>query len=70
MSTVIIENADSTAVAAFKKLAQSLGLKFRTKDDDAGQYNPEFVKKIKESQADFDAGRYKTINLDDLWKSE
>jgi hypothetical protein len=31
-------------------------------------YNPEFVKKMEESDLDFKAGRTTKISLDDIWK--
>ena len=58
MNTVIIENADNKAVAAFKQMASALGLKARTeKTTEKSPYDPEFVAQIRESEKDFAEGR-------------
>ena len=42
-------------------------LKIRFEEEKA-PYNPEFVEKIKRSEEDFKAGRFKAIKTEDLWK--
>lgn len=69
MTTIIIENADNQAVAAFKEMAKALGLKAKTKKVyEESPYKPDFVAEIRESEKDFAEGRFKTISLDDIWK--
>jgi hypothetical protein len=37
-------------------------------EEEETPYDPEFVEKIKRSQKDFKAGRFKAVKIDDLWK--
>lgn len=37
-------------------------------EEDENPYNPQFIEKIKRSEEDFKAGRYKAVKTEDLWK--
>lgn len=37
-------------------------------EEEKPPYNTEFVEKIKRSEEDFNAGKYKAIKTEDLWK--
>ncbi|SEN15690.1 hypothetical protein SAMN05192574_102618 [Mucilaginibacter gossypiicola] len=50
---------------ALKAFMKALKIQF---EEEKSAYDPEFVKKIKRSKEDFEAGRYKAIKTDDLWK--
>jgi len=62
METLII-HSDKSKIDAIKALLAAFDVKFET-----SPYSPEFVAKIKESEQDFKAGRYRKIETADLWK--
>jgi len=37
-------------------------------EEEETPYDPEFIEKIKRSQKDFKAGRFKAVKIDGLWK--
>lgn len=37
-------------------------------EEDENPYNPQFMEKIKRSEEDFKAERYKAVKTEDLWK--
>ncbi|PWK72964.1 hypothetical protein LX99_04295 [Mucilaginibacter oryzae] len=50
---------------ALKAFMKALKIQF---EEEKSTYDPKFVKKIKQSKDDFEAGKFKAINTDDLWK--
>ena len=67
MSTVTLtyDNRNSLAKSILNSILQSGVFSVSEKEE---TYNPEFVKKIKNSEAEFASGNYKSIKTDDLWK--
>lgn len=68
--TALTENPSQIdTISAFIK---SMNIKFTIakKNKVKKQYNPEFVKKIKESEQQFKDGKFSTISLDDIWKND
>lgn len=82
METLIVKPASRSKMEALKAFLTALKIDFKTvngtetttaskesKVSEADKpYNPEFVAKIKASQEDYEAGRYKAIKPEDLWK--
>lgn len=66
MATITISyDGRNTALKKAIELIIALGAKVK---EEKPQYDPEFVKKIKEGQKEFEAGKCKVIKTDDLWK--
>lgn len=65
METVIVHPANKEQLNALKAFMKAFKISF---EDEEKTYNPEFLAKIKRSEADFKSGRYKAIKTDDLWK--
>ena len=72
MTTITINErtkAGKTLLELAKLLAvTNKGVKI---EEEGSSYNPEFVKKIKQIEADYDSGKSKSITLDpnDIWGS-
>lgn len=66
METLIIHTEDSEKTRIVKAFLKALHIKFESKKD--LPYDPDFVKKIKESANEAEAGRVTTIETADLWK--
>lgn len=52
-------------MAALKAFMKALKICF---EEGESPYNPEFVEKIKRSEAEFKTGKIKAIKTEDLWK--
>jgi len=65
MGTLIAHPENKEKLAALKAFMKALKIPF---EEEKSPYNPEFVEKIKRSEADFKAGKYKAIKTEDLWK--
>jgi len=65
MGTLIVHPESEEKLLALKAFMKALKIRF---EEEKSPYNPEFVKKIKRSEEDFKAGKYKAIKTEDLWK--
>ena len=65
METLII-HSEKSKIEAIKTFLKAFNVSFEEKSQET--YNEEFVAKIKESEADFKAGRFQKIKTADLWK--
>jgi hypothetical protein len=65
MGTLIAYPENKEKLAALKAFMKALKIRF---EEEKSPYNAEFVEKIKRSEEDFKAGRYKAIKTEDLWK--
>lgn len=52
---------------AIKAFFEALEIPFEITKDES-PYNPAFVEKMKRGEENFEAGRYKIIKTEDLWK--
>jgi hypothetical protein len=78
METLIVHLENPKKAAALKSVMKALDVKFEsekkkqslpaTKVSEKSPYDPEFVAKIKEGEADYKAGRFKVVKTDGLWK--
>lgn len=66
METLIIHTEDSEKTKIVKAFLKALHIKFEAKRD--MPYDPQFVKKIKESTTEAKNGKLTTIETADLWK--
>jgi len=58
--------SNSQQMDAIKAFMKALNIKFEVAND--SPYNPNFVKKIKNSQKQVKEGKTVKIDLDDIWK--
>lgn len=58
--------SNSQQIDAIKAFMKALNIKFEVDKD--SPYNPDFVKKIKDSQKQSKEGKTVKIDLDDIWK--
>ena len=65
MESITIYPENKAQLTAVKAVLKALKISFEKADN---TYNPEFVKKIKDSEKDFKNGNFKTIKTEDLWK--
>jgi len=65
MGTLIAHPESKEKMAALKAFMKALKIRF---EENKSPYDAEFVEKIKRSEADFNAGNYKSIKTEDLWK--
>jgi hypothetical protein len=65
MGTLIAHPENKEKLDALKAFMKALKIRF---EEEKSPYNPEFVKKIKQSEDDFKAGKFKAIKTEDLWK--
>lgn len=65
MESIIVHPENKAQLTAIKAVLKVMKIAFEKKEN---TYNPEFVEKIKQSEEDFKAGRYKAIKTEDLWK--
>jgi len=65
METLIVRPENKTQSNAIKAVLKALNVSFEKQEE---AYDAKFVSKIKKSAAEFDAGKYKTIKTEDLWK--
>ncbi len=66
METIII-HSKGKKLQKVNTYLKSLDISFEIANSES-PYNPEFVKKIQESQEDLKNGRVRRISLDDIWK--
>lgn len=64
METLIVHPDNEAQLTAVKAVLKALNVSFEKKKD----YDPDFVKKIKDSEISFRKGKFKTVNTEDLWK--
>ncbi len=67
MATVVLKYSDKNSLAMSLLNSIKLAGVFEVFEK-SDNYNPEFVKKIEKSEAQFKAGKYKKIETADLWK--
>lgn len=60
MESIIIHTKNKKQIKVFESLAMALGIGFEKKKDKS-PYNPDFVKKIRKSEKDFEEGRVTII---------
>ena len=65
MGTLIAHPENKEKLAALKAFMKALKIRF---EEENAPYDPHFIEKIKRSEADFKAGRYKAIKTEDIWK--
>lgn len=66
METLIVSPRDAKKLKTIKVLLRALDIDFKSQKEKP--YNPEFVKKIKQSEKDIREGRVYRIDIKDLWK--
>jgi len=65
METVIMHPESKEQLSAIKAIAKALNVKFET-----SPYNPDFVKKIKESKRQVDEGKFTELDpAKSLWEN-
>jgi phosphoribosylamine-glycine ligase len=57
---------DASQIEAVKAFMKALKIKFEISNENP--YNPEFVKKIKQTEDDFKSGKYTSVKVEDLNK--
>ena len=67
METLTIQPATKEQVKIFESLAKALNVPIK-KTSSKSPYNKGFVAKIKQSDKNFSAGRFKAVKPEDLWK--
>ncbi len=65
METLVIRSDNREKLEAIKVIAKALKVPFKIEKE---SYDSEFVAKIRESRKQFEEGKYKEIEIDDLWK--
>ncbi len=65
METLIIHPKNKEQLAALKAFVKALKIDFTT---EKSTYNPDFVAKIKKSEAQMKAGKGTKIAVKDIWK--
>jgi uncharacterized membrane protein (DUF106 family) len=65
MGILIAHPESEEKLAALKAFMKALKIRF---EEEKSPYDPEFVEKINRSNEEFNAGNYKAIKTDDLWK--
>jgi hypothetical protein len=66
METFIVHTENKTQANAIKAVLKALNVTFEKTNEKP--YNPQFVKKIKKSDEEYKAGRFKTVKTEDLWR--
>jgi len=66
MESILIEVENKEQLKAIKAFLKLINVSFKLKKEK--KYDPEFVKKIKESSKEAHEGKFTTLNVDDLWK--
>lgn len=62
--TYIITPENKEQDSALKAFIKALKIKFEVSKDDS--YNPDFIAKVKESEAEYKTGKYTTLNSDEI----
>jgi hypothetical protein len=65
MSTLIAYPDSKEKLSPLKAFMKALKIRF---EEEKSPYNPEFVEKIKRSEEDYKAGKFKAIKTEYLWK--
>jgi hypothetical protein len=65
MGTLIAHPENKEKSDALKAFMKALKISF---EEEKSPYDPEFVAKVKRSEEDFEAGKFKAIKTEDLWK--
>ncbi len=65
MGILIAHPDNKEKLVALKAFMKALKIRF---EEEKPLYNPEFVEKRNRGKKDFEAGRYKAIKTEDLWK--
>jgi hypothetical protein len=65
MNYLVVHPDSQDKLTAVKAVLKALNVDF---DEAETKYNPEFVSKMAEGEADIKAGRTVKVTLDDLWK--
>lgn len=65
MGILIAHPESKEKLAALKAFMKALKIRY---EEGESPYNAEFVDKINRSKEDFNDGKFKAINTDDLWK--
>ena len=65
MATLIVHPENKEKLEALKTFMTAFKISF---EEEESTYDPDFVKKIKQSDEDFKAGKFKAIKTEDLWK--
>lgn len=65
MGILIAHPESKEKLKAIKAFMMALEIRF---EEDENPYNPQFMEKIKRSEEDFKAERYKAVKTEDLWK--
>lgn len=66
METFIVHPENKTQANAIKAVLKALNISFERTSEK--MYDPDFVKKIKKSETQFENGQFQTIKTEDLWK--
>ena len=64
---LILKNVQKKHLALIAELAKTLKIEIEASGEESG-YDAEFVAKIKRSEEEFKAGKFKAIKTSDLWK--
>ena len=67
MEAIIIHPQNKEQSILFEQLAKTLKISFEKVKKSEAPYDPEFVKKIKQSDEDFKKGRYTKIEPSEVW---
>lgn len=65
MGILIAHPENKEKMDALKAFMKALKIQFK---EEKSAYDLDFEKKIKRSKEDFEAGKFKAIGTDDLWK--
>ncbi|MES2448706.1 MAG: DUF2683 family protein [Bacteroidota bacterium] len=65
METLIVHPENKAQLNAIKQVLKAMKISFEKKEK---SYNPEFVEKILQGDQDFKEGKFKKIDLENLWK--
>lgn len=67
MEAIIIHPKNKEQSILFEQLARTLKISFEKVKKSKSSYDPEFVKKIKQSDEDFRKERYTKIEPSEIW---
>ena len=68
MESLIVHPKNKKQLSALKTFITAFKISFEEKVDNKSTYNREFIEKINRSESDFEAGNYKVVKTEDLWK--
>jgi hypothetical protein len=67
METLIVQPKNKEQLTALKAIMKALKVDFKTEKSTESPYGPEFIEKMKRSEADIKAGRTTKIEPADIW---